>query len=479
MGINVTQEYCNLAFRAIKNAKTMLSYSFRFLVPAIFRLRVITGTEKPIMFGTDGNYLYADAKELIANYKYMQTTGIARKILHSTMHCIYLHQWFGRNVDRRLWNLVCDIAVEAQILSIINPSMSIPGDTEKSAIIDVLQKSLPVITAERLYYYFTSNPLSESDYEKYQQIFYMDDHPWQIYGESVSLILSVSATSERSHFDDTSDSFSSDPDSDSGMEDSSSVSDNPTENNDTDESAAWKKIAKSLMTDLETFSKSIGNENGNFVKSLHDVHRERYDYSSFLRKFATRKEVMRLSPDEFDYIQYTYGLSMYKDMPIIEPLEYREDNIINDIAIVIDTSGSTFGSIVDTFLTKTYNILCEESSFSRKFNLHLIQCDTAVQEDLVITSKEEFDEIIKDFKIKGGGGTDFRPAFSYVQDLMKNGSFTHLKGLIYLTDGYGVYPPEKPPFETAFVFVEQSTATVPAWATKLLLDKAEIDGMQQ
>lgn len=50
----------------------------------------------------------------------------------------------------------------------------------------------------------------------------------------------------------------------------------------------------------------------------------------------------------------------------------------------------------------------------------------------------------------GGGNTDFRPAFTYVNQLIKEGSIRHLDGLLYFTDGKGIYPVKKPEYKTAF-----------------------------
>ena len=47
---------------------------------------------------------------------------------------------------------------------------------------------------------------------------------------------------------------------------------------------------------------------------------------------------MRLDPDEFDYVYYTYGLKLYRNMPLIKPLEYREVKRIQEFVIAIDTS---------------------------------------------------------------------------------------------------------------------------------------------
>ena len=78
--------------------------------------------------------------------------------------------------------------------------------------------------------------------------------------------------------------------------------------------------------------------------------------------------------------------------------------------------------------------------------------------------------------LKGFGGTDFRPVFGYVNWLIEKKEFTNLKGLIYFTDGCGVYPEKKPDYETAFVFIDEefNNYDVPPWAIKLILKKDEI-----
>ena len=82
-----------------------------------------------------------------------------------------------------------------------------------------------------------------------------------------------------------------------------------------------------------------------------------------------------------------------------------------------------------------------------------------------------------DFTVKGGGGTDFRPAFAYVEQLLREKRFTRLRGLIYFTDGYGIYPAKMPPYETAFVFMKEDyqDIDVPTWAIKLILDSEDLE----
>ena len=65
--------------------------------------------------------------------------------------------------------------------------------------------------------------------------------------------------------------------------------------------------------------------------------------------------------------------------------------------------------------------------------------------------EKELKEYMEHLELIGEGGTDFRPAFEYVNHLIEQGEFYHLKGLIYFTDGKGTYPKKKPPYQTAFI----------------------------
>ena len=238
----------------------------------------------------------------------------------------------------------------------------------------------------------------------------------------------------------------------------------------------WQDISQRMQMELEAFDRKQGMNSGAMAQNLTAVNREKYDYTAFLKKFAVMGEAMKINDDEFDYIFYTYGLQLYENMPLIEPLEYKEVKAIKEFVVAIDTSGSTSGELVQRFVQKTYNILKSTESFFTKINLHIIQCDANIQEDRRITSQEEFDEYLQTMKIHGLGGTDFRPVFEYVDRLRCQKEFNNLKGLIYFTDGYGTYPAQKPDYETAFVFLDDDYGTpcVPSWAIKLVLQKNEI-----
>ena len=149
---------------------------------------------------------------------------------------------------------------------------------------------------------------------------------------------------------------------------------------------------------------------------------------------------------------------------------------VEELVIAIDTSESCEGETVKRFLEETYAILSSSESFFHKMNVHIIQCDAAVQMDKRITSKEELAQFMEDFALRGSGGTDFRPVFQYVDKLIAERAFQNLKGLIYFTDGYGTFPKRRPPYDAAFVFYHEdyTDVGVPPWAMKLILGKEDL-----
>jgi predicted metal-dependent peptidase len=92
----------------------------------------------------------------------------------------------------------------------------------------------------------------------------------------------------------------------------------------------------------------------------------------------------------------------------------------------------------------------------------------------VIKRVDEIDALFDNFEIRGGGNTDFRPAFTYVDELVENGAFEELGGLLYFTDGRGIYPKKQPRYKTAFLYLESyDKEQVPPWAIQLMLDDEE------
>lgn len=352
---------------------------------------------------------------------------VNRGYLHMVFHCIFRHM-FKQADDERYWDLSCDIAAEHLIdgcgLRPVRWSRSLlRRETYRK-----LEDKKRVMNAERIFRELKSWELAEKELAALEEEFRADDH--RCWGNK-----------------------------------------NPKQKQEPELRKKWQEINEKMETDLETFSKEAAEQNGSFLGELRVENRERQDYREFLRRFSVLREEMGTDPDTFDYGFYSYGLSLYGNMPLIEPQETREVKRIADFAVVIDTSMSCSGALVRRFLEETYSVLKQNDSYFRKVNVHIIQCDEKVHKDVKITSEEELREYMEHFELYGEGGTDFRPAFAYVDELIRQGEFDDLKGLIYFTDGYGIYPPRMPAYKTAFVFAEEdyTDADVPPWAIRLIL----------
>lgn len=217
---------------------------------------------------------------------------------------------------------------------------------------------------------------------------------------------------------------------------------------------------------------SKGNSSGELSEELAIRNTGTYDFTHFLKQFARQGEEIKTDIESFDYIPYLYGLEHYGNIPLIEHLEYQEVNRLEELVIAIDTSGSCSLDIVRKFMEETYSILSNHENFFRKMNVYVIQCDSFIQDMAHITSEQDWQDYLKNLTIHGRGGTDFRPVFEYVEELRAKKELKDLKGLLYFTDGDGIYPEIPTDYKTAFVFYKEKEQhqKVPAWAACLTLD---------
>lgn len=452
----VTQEKIEkIAREIIDTSRNKLLVNLRFLDMALSRFEISPKPDFTSCTATDGRVFLYDPKHILTAYRLEENLPV-RNYLHSVFHCVFKHMFINPSVDRDLWNIACDVAVESVINDLNLPYLDTLKAGQQKQFLEGFKGELTSLSAEKVYRFLIDKKLPEKSIQTLQMLFKADDHLIWYMSDAEKAERGIPGYGKRSGGDGEDDNGASE-------RYFALVGD-------------WSGIAERMQVDMEAFGKRQGTEAGLLTQNLREVNRERYDYTEFLKKFAVRGEVMKINPDEFDYNFYTYGLQLYEDMPLIEPLEYKEVKRIRDFVIAIDTSGSVSGELVQTFVQKTYNILKSTESFFTKINLHIIQCDAAIQEDVKITTQSEFDDYLKNMKLHGFGGTDFRPVFSYVDSLVEIGEFDNLKGLIYFTDGYGTFPAKMPPYDTAFVFIDEKyeTPDVPPWAIKLVLRKEDI-----
>ena len=517
-----------VAFKVVDLAKAQALADNHFLSAAVGRLKV-----EPSFFlqpfSTDGRSLFINADMLCAQFR-MQQHAPKHDLIHAVLHCVFLHPYISPNIDRRFWDLACDIAVERNVAKVCGPRNGEIASAIESSLDLVSQDINGTVTAEKIYQGLRSGKWKDH-IDEWESVFLSDDHSvWYMrannqvepdsqptgsgQAEGLSDARAEGARgnppeSQRSDACQEGDSSRSASDSNMGSSGENQSNDSLVEQSQgkdagstseeyksksagrilkevsppiyEEEKSGWNRVAKALAMNLQTYSKGRGKSLGSFVQELEESSHERVDYADFLRQFAIPGEVLKISDDEFDYVYYTYGLKLYGNLPLIEPLEYREEKRIREFVIVIDTSGSVYGEIVKRFIDITFDILKSTEAFFERIHVRIIQSDAAVQADDVITNLAELKEWGRTMKVHGCGGTDFRPAFAYVDRLVEDGEFENLGGLIYFTDGWGTYPEWMPEYKAAFVFYDDNyrPECVPTWAAQIVLDENSVIGINE
>ncbi len=425
------QRAAALAGEVIALAQSTLMVHLRFLDRALAALRPVA--HESLWFAADGVHLYYEPWYVLGRYRWEQN-AVNRALLHAILHCVFRHSFVGRDIDRPRWDLACDIAVEAAISGFDEPFLAVRRTEQQAALLDLLRRELPTpLTAERIYRWLGEQNVGEAELTAQREPFFADQHElW--YG-----------------------AFAADGRPDTEL----------------DLQKIWEDISRRMQVEMETMT---ADGDSPLVQSLRQLNRRRQSYTRFLRRFGESGEVMRVSEEEFDQTYYTYGLTTYGNLPLVEPLEYREEKLLREFVIAIDTSGSVKGDVVQSFVEHTYNILSRQENLLTRVNIRIMQCDDRIREDVRITCAQEFRRYLDTMEIKGLGQTDFRPVFRRVEELRQKGELPQLKGLLYFTDGRGIFPSRKPPYETAFILHHDGwdTPPVPQWAMQLTLTEDEI-----
>lgn len=186
-----------------------------------------------------------------------------------------------------------------------------------------------------------------------------------------------------------------------------------------------------IVPKAEAVAKMQGNMPGGFASMLDKLRRPEIPWTEYLQRYFDQ-----VAQDDYDMRRPDR-----RHMPADIYLPTLHSETMGEIVIAIDTSGSIYcdTELFRRFMGEVDDVLGRV----RPSKTTLLQCDTRVTD---VVEYRPGDRVEPNFKLKGGGGTDFRPVFDWVE---KGNASPRV--LVFFTDGYGEYPSTPPGYDVLWV----------------------------
>jgi len=369
----------------ILKARSALLLDHPFFGTLLFRLK---GRETPSIktMATDGVSLFYNP-EFVATLSAPELTGV---LAHEVLHPALQHHL--RRADRSLmrWNKACDYAINTLVL---DAGLSLPKDV-------LVDNRFRGMSAERIY------NLLEEEADGGGSGQQADDEQQSYGGQSdhgVGKDAQPNAPETPGGFGQVLDAPG--PDGADGKD-------------STEQARNWQ-IA---VEQAETISKLAGKLPAGIVRSLEGAQESRVDWRELLRRAwseTTPSDYSWMRPNRRHIWQGLY-------LPGVQ----REG--VGEVVIFVDCSGSVSPRQLSLFEAEARSIL----EGQRPERVYVVYFDACVHKVDVCEAGQQIS-----LNPVGGGGTDFRSCFEWVEE-----SRVLPQTAVFLTDLYGTLPENAPPY---------------------------------
>lgn len=419
-----------------------LCKNYPLLHPAI-RMFELVPVKEEIWLETDGIHLFYQPEKIQDLYANRMLKNTEKKYLHLVIHGLLGHfSSYSKLGQDPLWDAVMDYEVNM-----------ITGSMLCSDVEGVGRKRLGT---RGLYWYAKKRMNVEAQLRNFRD---WDNHA--VWERGKEIIIHTSQGGNDSKGDDS-------PPMGIGI---------PKEEIEENIRQKWKNIHEMIGLGKEVkeqnLKKMIRGKMQGYVggdeEEIYEAGAEnRNSYREYILQYIRERETLKEQEGTIDKMLYSFGFEFYGDVALIEPEEFSENKVLDKVVIAVDTSGSCHGETMNEFLRETKNLLQDISEISSFREVILMQCDAEIQKEEHFGSAAEFPE--KNFwKMKGFGGTDFRPVFEKVEEIVKEEQ-GEIDFLVYFSDGYGAFPKEKPKYPVIFVLPEKNER-IPEWVIPVFLEE--------
>lgn len=194
---------------------------------------------------------------------------------------------------------------------------------------------------------------------------------------------------------------------------------------------------KGVIREAYSSTKSQDILPADLIRQIDEILNPKLDWRQILAKY-----ILKNSRSGWKWVPPNYK---YLPMSLVIPSNHVK---ALDVIVAVDTSGSISTDELIDFISEVQGIVATAS----EYKLTLISCDSRIHDVLEYDNFHPID--YKEVKnLRGGGGTDFRPVFDYIEQ-------HRLKPdcLLYMTDGYGKFPSSFQPFPVLWMMTTEIIA---------------------
>ena len=350
-----------------------------------------------LTFTSDGVKMHYNSEYLDK----LSVTEVEFVMANGAMHAVLQHTDRISNRTKWLWQTATDYVVNGML---VKNGMQLPQYANYESKFDGMY-------AEEIYEMLRAEMMDNTDHSMEQETEQITDAEDDVHAENITM-----------HED-----LNSNPD----------AQDTKTEQNaeDKEEESSSKNddLHEEMKEQFEqTFQKL--KRQGNLPKELHLVVPEYFSHKVDWREFlygyiaAHAKSTYSFSPPNMKYLYRGICLpSLSSDLL--------------RIVVAIDSSGSVDQELLSTFMGEVSSVMQQYPNYE----IDLITADAKIQSHRVFLPGEPLD-----YEILGGGGTDFRPVFEYID---RHIDYPTL--LIYFTDGDGRFPEIEASYDVLWVMPDE------------------------
>ena len=374
-------------------AKLMLDHPYFGTLASALKLEE---NNELLTFSSDGESMFYNSEYV----EKLDSPEIEFMLANGVMHTILKHQHRASGRTRWLWQTATDYVVNSML---VKNGLQPPLYANYESKFDGMY-------AEEVYEILRAEMNSDEEYanteEQTEQISEVDD----VHAENLSM-------QKEMHADDASNTQREHSADERSQEQSSA-------NHDT--------LSEELKEHFEQIFQKLKRQ-GKLPKDLEIVVPEYFSHKVGWRELL------------YGYIA-SYAKSTYTFVPPNMKYLYRGiylPSLSSDllrIVIAIDTSGSVDETLLKIFLGEINAIMQAYPNYE----IDVITADAKVQSHKVFLPGETLD-----YQLKGGGGTDFRPVFHYI-----NSTIDYPTLLLYFTDGMGTFPQDEPAYDLLWIMPE-------------------------